>query len=167
VLSLYFQHARAYTPQETGFAFLPLSVAVGFANVFAGWLMSRTGPRPPLVWGLTAGALGFVLLATISAQTAYALLLPGFLLISCGVGTAVPAMTTALLATVGKTQAGTASGALNTIRQAAGAIGVAVFGVIGGHSEQAITGLHATFWIGALLLLCGAAVAAIGIREPA
>jgi len=167
VLSLYFQHARGYSPEQTGLAFLPLSVAVGFANVFAGWLMSRSGPRPAMVWGLAAGALGFVLLAFTSAQTPYALLLPSFLLISCGVGTAVPAMTTALLATVDKTQAGVASGALNTIRQAAGAIGVAVFGVIGGHSEQAIGGLHATFWIGALLLLSGAAVAAIGIRvEP-
>ena len=106
VLSLYFQHARGYSPEQTGFAFLPLSVAVGFANVFAGWLMSQTGPRPPLVWGLSAGALGFVLLAPIGAHTAYGLLLPSFLLISCGVGTAVPAMTTALLATVHKTQAG-------------------------------------------------------------
>jgi DHA2 family methylenomycin A resistance protein-like MFS transporter len=164
VLSLYFQHARGYTPEQTGLAFLPLSAAVGFANVFAGWLMTRTGPRPPMMWGLIGGALGFVLLAGIGAQTAYAMLLPSFLLISCGVGMAVPAMTTALLSTVEKTQAGVASGALNTIRQASGAIGVAVFGVIGGHAEQSMGGLHATFWIGALLLLSGAAMAAVGTK---
>ena len=122
--------------------------------------MTKTGPRPPMVWGLIGGAVGFVGLAGIGVQTAYALLLPSFLLISCGVGMAVPAMTTALLSTVEKTRAGVASGALNTIRQASGAIGVAVFGVIGGHSEQSMTGLHATFWIGALLLLTGAAMAA-------
>jgi DHA2 family methylenomycin A resistance protein-like MFS transporter len=164
VLSLYFQHARGYTPEQTGLAFLPLSAAVGFANVFAGWLMTRTGPRPPMMWGLIGGALGFVLLVGIGAQTAYAMLLPSFLLISCGVGMAVPAMTTALLSTVEKTQAGVASGALNTIRQASGAIGVAVFGVIGGHAEQSMGGLHATFWIGALLLLSGAAMAAVGTK---
>jgi DHA2 family methylenomycin A resistance protein-like MFS transporter len=164
VLSLYLQRGRGYTPEQTGLAFLPLSVAVGFANVFAGWLMGRTGPRPPMVWGLIGGALGFVLLAGISVQTPYVWLLPSFLLISCGVGTAVPAMTTALLSTVEKSKAGVASGALNTIRQASGAIGVAVFGVIGGHSETSIGGLHATFWIGALLLGGGAAIAAIGTR---
>jgi DHA2 family methylenomycin A resistance protein-like MFS transporter len=164
VLSLYFQHARGYSPEQTGLAFLPLSVAVGFANLFAGWLMTKTGPRPPMVWGLVAGALGFVLLAGLGAQTAYAWLLPGLLLISCGVGTAVPAMTTALLSTVEKTEAGIASGALNTIRQAGGAIGVAAFGVIGGHSEASIGGLHATFWIGALLLVGGAVTAAIGTK---
>jgi DHA2 family methylenomycin A resistance protein-like MFS transporter len=164
VLSLYFQHARGYSPEQTGFAFLPLSVAVGLANLFAGWLMTRTGPRLPMVAGLAAGALGFVLLTGIGAETHYGLLMPSLLLISCGVGTAVPAMTTALLSTVARTEAGTASGALNTIRQAAGAIGVAVFGAIGGHSEQAIGGLHATFWIGALLLIAGAVTAAIGTR---
>jgi DHA2 family methylenomycin A resistance protein-like MFS transporter len=165
VLSLYLQRARGYTPEQTGLAFLPLSVAVGFANVFAGWLMTKTGPRPPMMWGLIGGALGFALLTGINAQTAYVMLLPSFLLISCGVGTAVPAMTTALLSTVEKTQSGVASGALNTIRQASGAIGVAVFGVIGGHSEQSVAGLHATFWIGALLLIGGAAMAAIGTKS--
>jgi DHA2 family methylenomycin A resistance protein-like MFS transporter len=164
VLSLYFQHARGYTPGQAGLAFLPLSVAVGFANVFAGWLMSKTGPRPPMLWGLIAGALGFVLLTGITVQTAFVMLLPSLLMISCGVGTAVPAMTTALLSTVEKTEAGVAAGALNTIRQASGAIGVAVFGVIGGHSEQSVAGLHAAFWIGALLLLGGAVTAATGVR---
>jgi DHA2 family methylenomycin A resistance protein-like MFS transporter len=100
VLSLYFQHARGYTPEQAGLAFLPLSVAVGFANLFSGWLMTKTGPRPPMMWGLLGGALGFVLLAGITAQTAFVMLLPSFLLISGGVGTAVPAMTTALLSTV-------------------------------------------------------------------
>jgi hypothetical protein len=36
--------------------------------------------------------------------------------------------------------------------------------LIGGHSEQSAAGLHATFWIGALLLGGGAAIAAIGTR---
>jgi DHA2 family methylenomycin A resistance protein-like MFS transporter len=166
VLSLYFQHARGYSPAQTGLAFLPLSVAVGFANLFAGWLMTKTGPRPPMVWGLAAGALGFALLAVLGTQTAYAWMLPGLLLISCGVGTAVPAMTTALLSTVAKTEAGVASGALNTIRQAGGAIGVAALGAIGGHSETSMSGLHTTFWIGALLLIGAAATAAIGTRAP-
>jgi MFS transporter, DHA2 family, methylenomycin A resistance protein len=162
VLSLYFQRAHGYTPKQTGLAFLPLSVAVGLANIFAGWLMTKTGPRPPMILGLICGSLGFGLLVGIDARTVYVALAPSLLLISFGVGTAVPAMTTALLSTIEKTKAGVAAGALNTIRQAAGAIGVALLGVIGGHPEQSMTGLHATFWIGALLLLAGAAVAAFG-----
>jgi DHA2 family methylenomycin A resistance protein-like MFS transporter len=167
VLSLYFQRAHGYTPEQTGLAFLPLSVTVGMANVFAGWLMTKIGPRPPMIWGLICDSLGFGLLVGIGAQTAYVALVPSLLLISFGVGTAVPAMTTALLSSIEKNKAGVASGALNTIRQAAGAIGVALLGVIGGHPEQSVTGLHTTFWIGALLLLAGAAVAAFGAgRDP-
>jgi DHA2 family methylenomycin A resistance protein-like MFS transporter len=76
-------------------------------------------------------------------------------------GVAVPAMTTMLLSSVEKTNAGVAAGALNTIRQAAGAVGVALCGAIGAHSEQSTRGLHMTFWIGAALLLTGAAIAAL------
>jgi DHA2 family methylenomycin A resistance protein-like MFS transporter len=43
---------------------------------------------------------------------------------------AVPSMTTRVLASVAKELSGTASAALNTVRQAAGAIGEAVFGAI-------------------------------------
>jgi DHA2 family methylenomycin A resistance protein-like MFS transporter len=168
VLSLYFQRARGYSPEQTGLAFLPLSVAVGVANVCAGWVMARTGPRTPMIWGLTGGAVGFLLLVGIDAKTAYLAIAPSLLLISFGVGAAVPAMTTALLSTVEKSRAGVASGALNTVRQAAGAIGVALLGVIGGQSEQSMTGLHATFWIAGALLLLGAGISAalIGPSKP-
>lgn len=163
VLSLYFQRARGYSPEQTGLAFLPLSVAVGVANVFAGWVMARTGPRAPMIWGLIGGALGFLLLVGIDAKTSYLAIALSLLFISFGVGAAVPAMTTALLSTVEKTKAGIASGALNTVRQAAGAIGVALLGAIGGRSELSMAGVHATFWIASALLLFGAGISAFRI----
>ena len=162
VLGLYFQRAHGLSPRETGFAFLPLSVAVGFANVAAGWLMARIGPRSLMVAGLIVGAAGFVLIVGIEARTSVLALTPGFLLISCGVGSAVPAMTTTLLACVDKAEAGVASGALNMIRQTAGAVGVAMFGAIGGEAAQSMTGLRATFWLAAGVLAAGAALAALG-----
>ena len=57
------------------------------------------------------------------------LLLP-FLLIPSGMGLAVPAMTTAVLASTEAQRAGTASAVLNTARQAGGAVGVAAFGAL-------------------------------------
>lgn len=165
VLGLYFQRAHGYTPAETGFAFLPLSIAVGIANIAAGWLMTKVGARAVMMAGLIVGASGFVLLTGVDARTAYFALAPSFLLISGGVGCAVPAMTTTLLGAVEKNRAGVASGALNTARQSAGAIGVAMFGVIGGHSEQSTAGLHAAFWLGALALLAGSAIAAVGTGQ--
>jgi DHA2 family methylenomycin A resistance protein-like MFS transporter len=164
VISLYFQRAQGYSPAQTGLAFLPLSISVGVGNIVAGWLMARTGPRPLMIGGLTGGALGFVLLTGVDAHTAFVALAPQFVLIAFAIGAAVPAMTTALLSTVEKTKAGVASGALNTVRQAAGAIGVALFGAIGGHPEASMTGLRLTFWIGAALLLAGAAIAGFSGR---
>jgi DHA2 family methylenomycin A resistance protein-like MFS transporter len=168
VLGLYFQRTHGLNPQETGLAFLPLSIAVGFANILAGWLMARIGPRALMTAGLIVAAAGFVLLTGVDARTSYLVLTPSFLLISCGIGSAVPAMTTTLLAAAGKAEAGVASGALNMIRQAAGAVGVALFGAIGGHSEHSMSGLRATFWLAAAVLVAGAAIAALraGERRP-
>jgi DHA2 family methylenomycin A resistance protein-like MFS transporter len=55
-----------------------------------------------------------------------------------GMGLAVPAMTTGILSTVAKTRSGTASAVLNTTRQAAGAMGVAVFGAMTNGGPTAI-----------------------------
>jgi DHA2 family methylenomycin A resistance protein-like MFS transporter len=53
-------------------------------------------------------------------------------------GTAVPAMTTGVLATVERNRSGIASAVLNTTRQAAGAIGVAIFGAMAVGGKEAI-----------------------------
>ena len=53
-------------------------------------------------------------------------------------GVAVPALTTGILSSVEKTRSGTASAVLNTTRQAAGAMGVAVFGAMAGGGAAGI-----------------------------
>jgi DHA2 family methylenomycin A resistance protein-like MFS transporter len=53
-------------------------------------------------------------------------------------GVAVPAMTTGILSSVEKTRSGTASAVLNTSRQAAGAMGVAIFGAMAGGAAEGI-----------------------------
>jgi DHA2 family methylenomycin A resistance protein-like MFS transporter len=94
------------------------------------------------------------------------MLLP-FLLIPAGMGLAVPAMTTAMLSSVESSWAGTASAALNSARQAGGAIGVAVFGaLIVGGNECIVPGLHVAAVLSAAMLVVAAAIAWIGIQPP-
>src|SRR5260370_40281854 len=97
--------------------------------------MVRIGPRALMTAGLIVAAAGFVLLTGVDARPSYLVLTPSFLSISCGIGSAVPAMTTTLLPAVGKTEAGVASAARNMIRHAAGA-GGALFGATGGTSVR-------------------------------
>ncbi|MFI4981609.1 MAG: MFS transporter, partial [Nevskiales bacterium] len=164
-LTLYLQQAHGYSALQAGLAYLPLTGGFFFSNVVAGRVVERLGSRPPMIFGACVGAIGYLLLLRLDAQSSWWAMLPAFLLIPAGMGLAVPAMTTAILASVERHWSGTASAVLNAARQAGGAIGVAVFGaLVGGGAEHIVTGLgHAALASGVLLLLA-AALARIGIH---
>lgn len=138
ILSLYLQDILHYPPLTAGLAFLPLTVGFVISNLLSGNIINRYGIRTPILIGLTLFAVGFSGLFIAGMHTSFWQLSVPFLLISLGMGLAVPAMTTGVLSSVEKTLSGTASAALNTARQAAGAIGVAVFGAIAAEGGVAI-----------------------------
>ena len=162
VLGLYLQQRRGYSPIESGLAFLPFAIVLGFANVGAGRIGGRSGRGWPMAAGLAVAAAGYWLLRPLDAGTPYVALLPGLVLLPAGIGLSVPLMTSALLATVPRSHAGIASGVLNTIRQTGGAIGVALYGALLGGPD--FPGLPIIFEISTVLLVGGALLAAYGIR---
>ena len=100
-------------------------------------------------------------LAWASTTQSLPLLLAGFLLIPTGMGLAVPAMTTTVLSSVDKSRSSLAAAILNTARQAAGAIGVAVFGALAhGDAAQIGAGLRLTCVAAVVALACAALAAA-------
>lgn len=163
VLGLYFQQVRGFSPTWAGVAFLPFSVMLTVANVLNGWLSRVAGARRLIVIGTVLGAIGFGLLHGLGVTSAYPEMLPGLLILPLGVGVAVPAMTTALLATVPKARSGVASGVLNTVRQSGGAVGVALYGAF--LAAAGVPGIQNAFALSSVLLLAAAATAVLGIRE--
>lgn len=137
ILSLYLQNVLHYPSLTAGLAFLPLTAGFVISNVLCGRVINRYGLRVPILGGLALFIAGFIGLFIARADTSFWQLLLPFLAMPMGMGMAVPAMTTGILASVDKTLSGTASAALNTVRQASGAIGVAVFGAMaaGGSSS--------------------------------
>ena len=121
-------------------------------------MIARFGIRPPMIVGGLIGAAGYSLLLALGGQTVLSAMLPAFLLIPFGMGLGVPAMTTSILASVDKAFAGTASALLNAARQAAAAMGVAMFGALAS-GGQIVPGLHDAAIIAATLLLAGAGLA--------
>jgi DHA2 family methylenomycin A resistance protein-like MFS transporter len=138
VLSLYLQDVLHYSSLAAGMAFLPLTAGFIISNLISGKLMAKYGTRVPILVGLLIGTVGFAGLLIAHAGTPYWQLFIPFITIPLGMGLAVPAMTTGILATVTKTRSGTASAVLNTTRQAAGAMGVAVFGAMANGGAVAI-----------------------------
>ena len=163
VLGLYLQRVRGYSPVFSGLAFLPFPIVLLFSNLFTGWIAKGTNLRWLMTIGLLVGAAGYWLLHSIDEGTPYLQMLPGFLVIPLGVGLAVPCMTTSLLSTVPASRSGVASGVLNSVRQAGGALGVAVYGAL--LNEKGIVGAQLSFSISVALLLLAALVAAVGVKR--
>ncbi|RDK00405.1 MFS transporter [Paraburkholderia lacunae] len=168
VLSLYLQRVRGYTPLQAGLAFLPLTGGFLVSNVASGWVVGRYGVRVPMIAGAMTAALGYGLLHRVDAATPLAGLLVPFLLIPSGMGLAVPAMTTSVLACVEAKRAGTASAVLNTARQAGGAVGVAAFGALasGAAATRIVAGMQAATGISVGLLVLGGVLACLVHPEP-
>ncbi|HJU23111.1 MAG TPA: MFS transporter [Casimicrobiaceae bacterium] len=157
-LSLYLQQAREYSPLDAGLAYLPLTATFILSNVISGSVMARYGTAIPMIAGAAIGACGFTLLIRLNDTSTFLSMLPPFALIPFGMGLAVPAMTTVVLSSLERRFAATASGALNAARQAAGALGVAVFGALVAH-DPIIGGLHEAASISAALMIVAAAIA--------
>jgi DHA2 family methylenomycin A resistance protein-like MFS transporter len=83
-------------------------------------------------------------------------MLVGLVLVPAGIGITVPVMTACLLGSVPRARAGVASGTLNAVRQAGGAIRVALFG------DLPVPG---AFLLGAGLLVAASITAACLIRS--
>jgi DHA2 family methylenomycin A resistance protein-like MFS transporter len=152
--------AKHWAAWLSGLAFLPLPVMLGTANVVANHLFERLGAAWCMAAGMVVAACGSAVMSSFGGGTSYGLILLGLMLFPAGIGVAVPVMTASLLGSVPRSRAGVAAGTLNAVRQAGGAIGVAVFG--GMPTDTA-------FKVGTGLLIAAAIVAACLIRpaQPA
>jgi len=130
-LSLYLQEVKGNGPMHTGLLFLPMSAAIIIGAQTAGRIVGRFGPRLLLFVGLGLTAGGFAWISQVSASSSYAGgLLGGTLLIAFGTGLCFTPLATAATTGVHWTQAGLASGVLNTSRQVGGSIGLAALATI-------------------------------------
>jgi EmrB/QacA subfamily drug resistance transporter len=109
--SLYLQGVLHYSPVATGLAFIPFSLGVIAGTMVAGRLMSRAGPRPPLIAGLVLGAIGMSWFGWVSPHGSFAgdILGPS-LIASVGLGMCMVTNTAAGTTGVARQEAGLASG---------------------------------------------------------
>ncbi|HLJ03928.1 MAG TPA: MFS transporter [Solirubrobacteraceae bacterium] len=153
VFSLLFQRAHGLSPLDAGLGFLPMTVAVGAANVLAGRLAERYGVGMVIASGLVLmAATSGVLAATVSGASPVAI---AAILIALGggIGLVVPLVTSEMLGSVPRARSGIASATLNSSRQTGSVIGVALFGsLIAGHRDI-LSGVQLALLISIALLL--------------
>ncbi|QRP48778.1 MFS transporter [Amycolatopsis sp. FDAARGOS 1241] len=163
VFTLYLQRVLNFPPPVAGLAMLPLFLTPALLGPLSGRLAAKFGTRPPIVAGLLLGAVGLFALLR-AGTTGYATVLPALLGLGAGLGLLTAAVVTAAVDGVPAERAGIAGGVNNAARQAAGALGVAVFGAVAGDPAHAGTFVHGLHLLGAAAGALWLAAAVLAVR---
>ena len=176
--ALYLQFVLGYSPLEVGLAFLPTSLIMGaFSLGLSAKLVMRFGIKPPLVGGLLFMAAGLLLFARMPVDGNFLVdFLPPGVLLAIGAGMGFNPLLLAAMGDVEPSDAGLASGVVNTSFMFGGAVGLAILASLsawrteellasGESNAAALTGgYHWAFVVGALFAIGGAIVGGALIR---
>jgi hypothetical protein len=176
--ALYLQLVLGYSPLQVGLAFLPGNLIMGALSVgLSAKLVMRFGIRPPLAVGLSLAALGLLLFARAPVDGSFVVdVLPSMILLGLGAGMAFNPVLLAAMGDVEQSEAGLASGVVNTSFMMGGALGLAILASLAASRTETLSasgdgqlaaltgGYHVAFLVGALFAAGAAALGAALLR---
>ncbi|MBA2643326.1 MAG: DHA2 family efflux MFS transporter permease subunit [Actinobacteria bacterium] len=177
--ALYLQLVLGYSPLEVGLAFLPGNLVMGALSVgLSAKLVMRFGIRLPLGAGLVFAAIGLALLARAPVDGSFVVdVLPSMILLGIGAGIAFNPVLLAAMSDVEPSEAGLASGVVNTSFMMGGALGLAVLASLAASRTDSLLasgdtelvalagGYHLAFLVGAIFAVAAAAIGVVLLRE--
>ncbi|MER5354583.1 MFS transporter [Kitasatospora sp. NPDC002551] len=152
------QHGRGWTPLAAGLAALPMALGATVCAPLSGVLVSRGGPRRPLLlaaWSTAAGGALLLLRTFLSGGAAdVPLLLAANLLLGTGFGFANAPITNTAVGGLPAERAGVAGAITSTARQLGSAVGIAVAGgLVAGTGPAGLTAASRPGWL--VVTACG------------
>jgi EmrB/QacA subfamily drug resistance transporter len=176
--ALYLQLVLGYSPLQVGLAFLPANLIMGFFSLgISAKLVMRFGIRAPLATGLGLAAAGLLLFARAPVDGNFIVdVLPSMILLGLGAGMAFNPVLLAAMSDVEESQAGLASGVVNTSFMMGGALGLAVLASLAASRTDTLAasgdsplvaltgGYHAAFLAGAAFSLAAAVIGGALLR---
>jgi len=176
-ISLYLQQVLGYTALEAGLAYLPLSVLIIVSAGVGSQLVTRVGFKPTLIAGTLFTAAGLLWFSQVSPDGTFVgdVLFPS-MLAAVGLGLSFVTFTIAGVTGTDNSDAGLASGILNTSQQVGGALGLAITATVanattkdlfaGGERNPAVAlteGFQDAFLVCGAFAVLGAVLAALSI----
>lgn len=178
--ALYLQRVLGYSALEVGFAFLPGTLLWGASSLLlSDKLVLRFGIKAPLIAGLVFYVVALLLFARAPVGGNYFVdVLPGMLVIGIGGGITFNPILLAAMSGVQPSEAGLASGVVNTSFMFGGALGLAILASAAASRTDALSdtegtlaalngGYHLAFLIGAAFAVLAGVVAAALIKADA
>jgi MFS family permease len=177
--ALYLQLVLGYSPLQVGLAFLPANlIMAAFSVGLSAKLVLHFGVRTPLVIGLLLAAAGLVLFARAPVDGVFAVdVLPSMILLGLGAGMAFNPVLLAAMSDVEPSEAGLASGVVNTSFMMGGALGLAILASLaasrthslaasGDSLVSALTGGYHVAFVAGAAFAAGAALLSAALLRP-
>ncbi|MEM7666777.1 MAG: MFS transporter [Pseudomonadota bacterium] len=156
-----------YSPTMAGLAIMPFPVIIGLGSRYMGGIAERVGVRLPLTIGPALVAVGLLLALRIGPDSSYwTSVLPSIIVIGLGMVLAVAPLTSAVMAAVEDSYAGTASGLNNAVSRTGGLIAVALMGgVLSLGVNELFGGFHGAVYAMAAAAFAAALTGWFGLRQ--
>ena len=161
VLSLFFQRYLGYAPWLAGLALAPQACSAVIASPLGGRSTARIGAPATMLIGLLTGAAGFGSLVGVTEGTPYPMTALLTFAGGFGMAFAMPAATSAAVASAPPAYTGLAGGVINAARQTGSVIGVAALGAMIA-TRTFLAGFHLAVGTAAAVFLA-AAVPVVGV----
>jgi len=130
-LTLFLQNVLGFSALRAGVAYLPFAVIIMVVAGAAAKLVSRVGPRVPLMLGTFLAAGGLFWFSRLTPDSSYATgVLPGMVLGASGMALTFVPLTVLAVSGVRRDETGIASALLNSGQQVGGSLGLAILGTI-------------------------------------
>ncbi len=177
-LSLYVQGILGFTPTKAGLVFVPMALLMTLIAPASNNIAARIGVGPTIAAGMLLASFGFIVLEHVGQAASFIQLVPGVLIIGSGAGLTTP-LTATVLSAIPAEKSGVASGVLNTVRELAASLGIAITGAIlaaretaaissgATHAAGFVDGYHIGLYVSAGVMAAGAAVALTVLRGNA
>ncbi|MFB7030656.1 MULTISPECIES: MFS transporter [unclassified Streptomyces] len=142
-VTFYLQGVKGLSPVDSGLRLLPLTAMMIVSSPLAGALITKFGPRVPLVGGMVCTAAAMFGMITLSEGTDTLVMSLWFALLGLGLAPVMVGATEVIVGNAPLELSGVAGGLQQAAMQVGGALGTAVLGAV---MSSKVSGVFADNW---------------------